>query len=190
MAEFPETLGLLNLVYIVLLVIGFIYALFLLLGQGIGELDLPDLDFDAGDVPSFDHGEVGLPSISPMSISSFITAFGAFGLISSQLFGASAGTSLFFAGGGGLAVGGIAQLIFIYVFSPQTSSLRRQQDIVGSTAEVITPIPDGGVGQIALVSRGARVTYSARTKSGSTFNQGDLVRVVELVGSVTFVESR
>ena len=103
MAEFLGTLDLLNLVYLVLLAIGFIYALLILLGQGIGELDLPGLD--AGDVPSFDHGEIGLPSLSPMSLASFITAFGAFGLVSSQLFDASAGISLLFAAGGGLVVG-------------------------------------------------------------------------------------
>ncbi len=190
MSGLLQSLGLLNFVYLVLLGIGFIYALLTLLGHGIGELDLPDIDFDTGDVPSFDHGEVGLPSISPMSIASFVTAFGAFGLISTQLFEASTGISLLFAAGGGLAVGIIAQLIFIYVFSPQTSSLRTQKDVIGVTAEVITPIPDGGVGQIALVARGARVTYSARTKAGLTFKQGDLVRVVELVGSIAFVEAR
>ena len=35
-SELLQTLGLLNLVYLVLLGIGFIYALFTLLGQGIG----------------------------------------------------------------------------------------------------------------------------------------------------------
>lgn len=189
MSEISQSLGLLNVVYLVLLGIGFIYALLTLLGQGVGELDI-NLDLDAGDVPSFDHGEVGLASISPMSIASFVTAFGAFGLISSQLFDASSGTSLVFAAGGGLAVGVVAQLIFIYVFSPQTSSLRTQQELVQSTAEVITPIPDGGLGQIALVARGTRVTYSARTTPGLTFNQGDLVRIVELVGGVAIVEPR
>lgn len=188
MADFAESFDLLNVVYLVLLAIGFIYALFVLLGQGVGELDIPDLD--TGDVPSFDHGEVGLPSISPMSIASFVTAFGAFGLISTQMFGASRGISLLYAIGGGLVVGVIAQLLFIFVFSPQTSSLRTKQDVVGVIAEVITPIPEDGVGQIALVSRGSRVTYSARARSGLTYKQGDLVRVVELVGSSAFVEPR
>ena len=190
MAEVLDSLGLLNLVYLILLAVGFVYALFILVGQGVGELDLPDLDLDAGDVPSFDQGEVGLPSLSPMSIASFVTAFGAFGVISSQLFDASGGISLLFAMGGGLAVGVIAQLIFIYVFSPQISSLRTQQDLVGLSAEVITSVPDGGVGKIALVSRGSRVTYSARAKSGQSFKQGEIVRVVELVGSIAFVEPR
>ena len=187
MSEFLQSLGVLNLVYLTLLVIGFIYALLSLLGQGIGELDI-DLGLDGGDVPSFDQGEIGLASISPMSIASFVTAFGAFGIISSQLFGASTVVSLLTAVGGGLVVGIIAQLIFIYVFSPQISSTRTKLDIIGTSAEVITPIPEDGVGQIALVSRGSRVTYSARTKSGHSFKQGDLVRVVELVGSIAFVE--
>jgi membrane-bound ClpP family serine protease len=192
MSEFFQGLGLLNLIYLILLVIGFVYALLTLLGQGIGEMELPDMDlgFDGGDVPSFDHGEVGLPSISPMSIASFVTAFGAFGLISTQLFEVSTGTSLLYAVGGGFLVGVIMQLLFIFVFSQQTSSLRTQQEMLRSIAEVITPIPDGGVGQIALISRGARVTYSARAKAGQTFKQGEIVRVVELVGSMAFVEPR
>jgi len=190
MSGLMQSLGLLNFVYLVLVGIGFLYALLSLLGHSIGELDLPDLDVDAGDVPSFDHGEVGLPSISPMSIASFVTAFGAFGLVSSQLFEAPPGISLLFAAGGGLGVGVIVQLIFIYVFSPQTSSLRTHKDVIGSTAEVITSIPDGGVGQIALVARGSRVTYSARTNSGQIFKQGEIVRVVEIIGSIAFVEAR
>lgn len=192
MVETIQSLSLLDLLYLVLLAVGFIYALFTLLGHGIGELDLPgiDLGFDATDAPSFDHGEIGIPSISPMSLASFVTAFGAFGIISTQLFNASTGISLLYAAGGGLAVGIIAQLIFIYVFSPQISSLRTQQDVVGSTAEVITSIPDGGIGQIALVARGVRVTYSARAAAGQTFKHGEIVRVVELVGSIAFVEPR
>ncbi len=190
MSEFAQSMGLLNFVYFVLLGIGFVYALFTLVGQGIGDLGALDIDFDTGDVPSFDHGEVGLTSLSPMSIASFMTAFGAFGIISTQIFEVSAVTSLLFAAIGGLAVGVMAQLIFIYIFSQQTSSLRSHEEMKQSTAEVITAIPDGGVGQIALIARGARVTYSARTKPGLTFKQGDVVRVVELVGSVAFVESR
>jgi hypothetical protein len=190
MAETLRALDLLDTVYVILLGIGFIYAVLILVGQGIGELDIPDVDIDAGDVPSFDHGEVGLPSISPMSIASFATAFGAFGIISSQLFGASNVVSLFWALGGGLVVGVIAQLLFIFVFSPQTSSLRSRGDVVGLTGEVVIPIPENGVGQIAVVARGSRVTHSARAQSGQSFKQGDLVRVVELVGSVAFVEPR
>ena len=166
------SLGLLNWVYLALLSIGFIFTLFTLLGQGIGDIGALDVDLDAGDVPSFDQGEVGLSSISPMSIASFVTAFGAFGLISTQLFDASAGTSLIFAVAGGLAVGLFAQLLFIFVFSPQTSSLRTQKDVIGSSAEVTTPIPANGVGQIALVARGVRATYSARSRTGETFEQG------------------
>ena len=192
MSELLNTLGLLNLVYLILVGIGFVYALLGLLGQGVSDIDLPnfDLGLDAGDVPSFDHGEIGLASISPMSIASFVTAFGGFGFVSSQLFGVSTGVSLLYAAGGGLAVGGMAQLIFIYIFSRQTSSLRTQQDVIGVSAEVTIPIPEGGVGQIALVARGSRTTYSARTKPGQAFAQGEIVQVVELVGSIAFVEPR
>ena len=191
MVETLQSLSLLDTVYMILLAIGFIWAVLILVGQGAGGLDIgTDVDVDTGDIPSFDHGEVGLPSISPMSIASFITAFGAFGIISRQLFGATPTTSLIYAVVGGLAVGVVAQLLFIFVFSPQTSSLRSRSDIVGLIGEVTIPIPEDGVGQIAVVSRGIRATYSARAKAGQTFKQGDLVRVVELAGSIVFVESR
>jgi membrane protein implicated in regulation of membrane protease activity len=191
MVETLQSLSLLDTVYMILLAIGFIWAILILVGQGIGEFDIgADVDVDTGDIPSFDQGEVGLPSISPMSIASFITAFGAFGIISRQLLGASPTTSLIYAVVGGIVIGVIAQLLFIFVFSPQTSSLRSRSDIVGLTGEVTIPIPEGGVGQIAVVSRGTRATYSARARAGQTFKQGDLVRVVELAGSIVFVESR
>lgn len=190
MPEFLAETGSLELIYLSLTTVGLVYAILILLGQGIGELDLPGFHLDAGDVPSFDHGEVGLPSISPMSIASFVTAFGAFGLVASELFNATTGVSLLAALGGGIIVGGAAQLLFIYVFSPQTSSLRSRHELAQATAEVITAIPKDGVGQIALVSRGARVTYSARAQPGQSFKQGDVVRVVEIVGNIAFVEPR
>ncbi|MEM7345922.1 MAG: NfeD family protein [Chloroflexota bacterium] len=125
-----------------------------------------------------------------MTIASFLTAFGAFGFASIQIFEVSTGVSLLYATGGGLFVGVIAQVLFIYVLSRETSSLRQKIDIIGSSAEVTTPIPADGVGQVALVVHGARATYSARSQDRYSFKQGDIVKIVDLVGSVVFVESR
>ena len=190
MADLLATLDLLDFLYLVLLGIGFLWALLLVLGQGFGEIDLPDMDIDAGDVPSFDQGEVGMGSISPMSIAGFMTAFGASGLVSGQSFAVSDGLSLVYATLGGLIVGILAQLLFIKVFSPQISSLRRTSDAVGLSAEVITSIPVEGPGRIAVVIRGSRATYSARSQTKEPIKQGTVVRILELVGDIAYVEPR
>ena len=96
-----------------------------------------------------------MPSLSPITIASFVTAFGAFGLIALGLFNASTRASLAWAAVGGLIVAVIAHFAFGYfLIAPQGSSEVRLRDIVGSEAEVITPIPADSVGEIAFVAQG------------------------------------
>ncbi|HLF02086.1 MAG TPA: hypothetical protein VI547_08920, partial [Anaerolineales bacterium] len=75
-----------TLLFIILLGIGVIYSLVILVGSGIAHLDLPgiDLNLDHGGHIDF-GGEVKIPSLSPIAIASFVTAFGAFGLIGQWL---------------------------------------------------------------------------------------------------------
>ncbi len=191
--------------YLVLLILGLIYALFLLFsGQfGGGDADLEpgdlDLDLDLGDsdlhVPSGDHaagGEdrTGISPISPFTIAIFVTAFGATGLVARGLFQVSERTSLIWATLGGLIVSVLAYIGFTYLFiKPQGSSEVRVSDLAGSDAEIITPIPAGGMGEIALVAQGGRVTYSARTKDGTGLPAGQVVRVLRVLGGVAYVET-
>ncbi|HNT24849.1 MAG TPA: NfeD family protein [Anaerolineales bacterium] len=192
--------------YLVLLILGLIYALFLLFsGQfgggdadlGHGDLDLGHGGMDHGDlhVPGGDHaagGEdrTGLSPISPFTIAIFVTAFGATGLVARGLFQASERPSLIWATLGGLIVSTLAYIGFTYLFiKPQGSSEVRVADLVGIEAEVITPIPAGGLGEIALVAQGGRVTYSARTKDGAGLPAGQVVRILRILGGVAYVES-
>jgi len=197
----------LHCIYFALLGVGIIYALIILITGGLHEVDVPGLDIDVGDIdigghhlpevpvhvdfdhaPSFDHGDVDIPSLSPVTIASFVTAFGSFGLLAVYLFNVSDRFSLLWAGGGGLVVAIIAHFAFGYfLIAPQGSSEVTARDVIGLTAEVITPIPADGVGQIAFVAQGRRVTSSARSAGGVPVPTGMLVSIQSFTGSAAVV---
>jgi hypothetical protein len=197
----------LNCIYFALLGVGVIYAVIILITGGLHEVDVPGLDIDIGDVdigghhlpevpvhldfdhaPSFDHGDVDVPSLSPITIASFVTAFGSFGLLAVYLFNVSDRFSLLWAAGGGLVVAIIAHFAFGYfLIAPQGSSEITARDVMGLTAEVITPIPADGVGQIAFVAQGRRITASARSAGGVPVPKGELVSIQSFTGSAAVV---
>lgn len=188
----------LNVIYAAALFIGVLYSGFLLFFQGIGDV-LGDLDFDMDvdvdiDVDmdaGFDldtdaaHEAAG---VSTLAIASFVSAFGAFGLISVTLFGAGTVASFIAAMFGGVVIGIAAQVFFLYILSPTISSEIRQAALVGHVAEITTPIPVNGVGQIAFVAQGSRVTYSARaTGEAAVVERGTPVRIERIVGGTAYV---
>lgn len=195
MREFLQ-LGPLNCIYFAFVGVGVFYAFFILIAGGLSDLDipilgdiLPDLGGDGG--PSFDSGDVGVTSISPAAIATFVTAFGAFGIISTQLFNASGPASILWALLGGVLCGGVAQLIFGFLLiKPQGSTEVTAQDIIGASAEVITPIPADSVGEIAFVAQGGRMTRTAKSATGEAIPRGAIVVVESLVGNVALVRPR
>ncbi len=190
-----------TLIYLAFLVIGVIYAIFVLIGAELGNLHFPGLDLHLGghdinvghDISldtggSVDHPSVKVPSLSPITIASFVTAFGAFGLISMGLFDATARTSLIWAVIGGLIIAVIAHFAFGYfLIAPQGSSEVRLETLSGCEAEVITPINSGTVGEIAFVAQGGRVTYTAKSADNSTIARGTTVVIEKVVGGVAIV---
>jgi len=188
----------LTLLYLALLGVGVIYAVIILVGGALQDIHLPGIDLNIGgheigpvhvDVGAgVDHPEVSVPSLSPVTIASFVTAFGAFGLIALGLFEVSARWSLAWAAGGGLIVAVIAHFAFGYfLIAPQGSSEVKLQDIVGAVAEVTTPISARGVGAVAFVAQGGRVTYTARSATGEPILRGTAVVIERVVGGVVVV---
>ena len=197
----------LNCIYFALLGVGVIYAVIILITGGLHDIDVPGLDIDIGEIdigghhlpevpvhldfdhaPSFDHGDVDVPSLSPITIASFVTAFGSFGLLAVYLFNVSDRFSLLWAAGGGLVVAIIAHFAFGYfLIAPQGSSEITARDVMGLTAEVITPIPVAGVGEIAFVAQGRRITSSARSAGGVPIPKGELVSIQSFTGSAAVV---
>ncbi|MEW6578003.1 MAG: hypothetical protein AB1435_02295 [Chloroflexota bacterium] len=185
-----------HIVYAAALLIGLVYAIFLLFFQGIGDAlgDLnfaPGVDADMGDISLIDtDGATEATGVSMLAVASFISSFGAFGLISATLFGAGTVISLIVALAGGVLVGIAAQGFFLYILSPTISSEVHQARLIGQVAEITTPIPINGVGQIAFVAQGSRVTYSARaTDEQRSFERGTPVRIERIVGGMAYVSA-
>jgi hypothetical protein len=198
----------LNCVYGAALLIGFLYALFLLFFQGVGhafdvsdveimghEIDLgalfdaPGQDIDLSADHDIDLGHDGheVSGLSMLAISGFTTAFGAFGLATTTLLGASPIVSLIAAAVGGVLVGGAAQIFFIQVLSRSASTNIQLHTIKGASAEVIVPIPAAGIGQIALVKNRQRITMSARSSAEIAIARGSIVIVDSVRDGVAFV---
>jgi len=182
----------LQCVYFALLGIGVVYAIFILVSGGADtDIDVAggDIDVDAGGGLDFDHGEIGINPLSPVTIASFVTAFGAWGIIAIDLLNLSSEWSILVALVGAAVIAALASLAYsFFLIAPQGSSEVRTRDIVGIRGEVITPIPAGKVGEVALVARGTRITSAARSADGSAIPRGSIVRVTEIVGSVVLVE--
>jgi hypothetical protein len=183
----------LNCIYGGSLAFGLAYALLLLFFQGVSEVagglgDLFDIfgggaDIDFGGDHDF-HGDGS--GVSLLAVAAFISAFGAFGL-GGMGFGAGAGGSFIVAVLGGFMFGGLGQAFFMYILSPSTSAHVTQSRLVGMVAEITTPIPEDGVGQIALVVAGSRMSYGARTADGQPLKRGTEVRIEKIIGSVATV---
>jgi membrane protein implicated in regulation of membrane protease activity len=152
-------------------------------------MDVPDLD--VGDAGAFDVGSVGVSPMSPITISTFITAFGAVGIITRQLFDVSGPFSLVCSTAGGLLLAGAMFLFYSrFLIGSQGSSEVRVSRLVGLTAEVVAPISEGGVGEIALVAQGSRVTYPARSSQGIAIKRGTLVLIEQMIGTQALVSPK
>ncbi len=59
--------------------------------------------------------------------------------------------------------------------------------MVGVVGEIITPIPEKGVGEIAYVKKGARYSAPAREQTGAPVPNGATVKIVRVAGSQFYV---
>jgi membrane-bound ClpP family serine protease len=140
----------------------------------------------------FEHSGIpGMSIFSPTVIASFITAFGGFGMIFSKFEATnnpwvSAPLSLL----GGLGIASGVFFIFNAFFKKtQSSSESRVAGLVGMEANVITPIPENGVGEIAYVQSGSRYSAPARSEGGASIANGRTVKIVRIVGTQFYVTS-
>jgi membrane protein implicated in regulation of membrane protease activity len=193
-------IGSVDCLYFFLLMLGVFYALFVMIAGGLHAVHLPldiSLDHLPGHVPGhIDIGgapshDVSILSLSPISIAAFITSFGGIGIIATQGFHASGATSLLWALGGSIVVALASHLLFFYIFiAPQASSALTASGVIGLTAEVTAPIPQGNVGEIAYVAMGERHTATARASDGNALPRGSLVTIQGFAGTVMLVKAK
>ncbi len=182
------------LIYTICFGVGLVFTLVsAVLGHlfGDGGGDHGDLGTGGHAEAGFEHtGMPGISAFSPTTIASFITAAGGFGMIFSTIKATSsplisAPLSIL----GGLFVAGAVLLLFSKIFhSTQSSSESHVRSLIGQVADIITPIPENGVGEIAYVQAGTRYTAPARNQSGGRVACGQAVRIVSILGSQFYVD--
>jgi len=186
----------LEIVYIACFVLGLAYAVFATVfgggHDGAGHFGMDAAHDVTGHVdtnPDATSGSIQFSPLSPVVIAMFVTAFGAAGMVCLKAFHFSPIASLPVAVLAGLAVATVTFYIFVKLFSKtQGSSESQIAMVVGREAEVITPIPAGGVGEIAYISRGARYTAPARSLSADEIKRDTIVRIEKVVGHTFFVK--
>jgi membrane protein implicated in regulation of membrane protease activity len=175
-----------SLIYLALLGIGIVYAVIILIGGGFADMDGPDLHLGAAGEGAGPH----IAPLSPVTIATFITAFGAFGLIALGIFQTTQAWSLAWAAGGAIVAAAVAHFALSYfLLARQGSSEVQTQDIVGAQAEVSTPIPAESVGAVTFVAQGGRLSYPARSADGTPIARGTRVVIEQMSGGVLIVRA-
>jgi len=171
--------------YFLTFAVGVMWAIFVLLTGGAHDADTPDVGGASfGHADSFDTGSIEVSPISPITLSTFITTFGGIGIIARQVFNSSLLGSLIFATISGLILSSLMFLFYSkFLLGSQGSSEVRVDQLVGLIGEVTVPISQAGVGEIALIVRGGRVTYPARSSKGIAIQRGALVIIDQMVGT-------
>jgi membrane protein implicated in regulation of membrane protease activity len=152
-----------------------------------------------GDVGTGGHADAGFNSdgvpgitfFSPTVLASFVTAFGAVGLVLSG-FDATrnvwVSAPISFVGGLGIAL--VVLWLFNLMFrKTQSSSEGNVGKLIGQSAAIISPIPENGVGEISYTQFGSRYTAPARDEKGRALASGKTVKITRIVGTQFFVEA-
>lgn len=161
-------------------------------GHHSGE-DAAQVHYGAGGHGTASAGHAAAPSFhfpffSPLALATLFGALGAWGLIAKQGFGASDPTSLVVAAPAAVATAYLVTYAgWRLVVGSTGSSQIRLDDLAGAPAEVLTPIPAGGVGEVAAMVKGQRFTGPAREADGKEVPRGAPVTVKGMVGATLVV---
>jgi membrane-bound ClpP family serine protease len=171
--------------------VGFVYFLSFAIGLGYavvvglaGHLfggHVGDVHMDVGtDLP--------LSPLSPTVIATFLTGFGGGGLLANSYFQLSLMKGVVAALLTGILLsGGTFGLLTLLFKNTQAGSEYSVEDMVGRVVQIITPIPENGTGEVALVAKGTRVNGPARSADGKAIARNMPVEVVRVVGNVYYV---
>lgn len=178
-------------VYLFCLVVGFVFVLLSammghLFGGAHGHVGGSGGHAEAGGDSS---DSPGMSIFSPIIMAAFITAFGGFGIMFSEIDATKRpliSTPLSIVGAliVALALVGVLRKV---VRASDSSSESRVSSLPGCAATVISPIPAGGVGEIAYVQAGTRYTAPAREENGQPVATGQSVTISRIVGQQCYV---
>jgi len=135
-------------------------------------------------------GVPGISFFSPTVLSCFVTAFGAFGLVLSEI---PATKNIWINAPLSFVSGLVIALLVLWGMNKifrgtQSSSEGQVAKLIGQTAAIISPIPANGVGEISYVQSGSRYTAPARDEKGGAIPNGQTVKITRIVGTQFYVE--
>jgi membrane protein implicated in regulation of membrane protease activity len=143
-------------------------------------------DATAGDgvAPAFHF-----PFFSPLALATLSAAIGGLGLVGRFGLKLADSASLLFAIPAALVVTYVVTwMTFKVAMGSVGTSTIRSDRLAGVTAEILTPIPEGGVGEAAALVDGQRFAGPAREVDGREVARGTPVTVVRLSGSTLVVK--
>jgi membrane protein implicated in regulation of membrane protease activity len=131
----------------------------------------------------------GVSIFSPIIMAAFVTSFGAFGLVFSEIEATrrpfiSAPLAVIGAFMVALMLVGVLRKV---MKASDSSSESKVSSLPGCVATVISAIPAGGVGEIAYVQAGTRYTAPAREEDGLSVGTGKSVTITRIVGQQCYV---
>jgi membrane protein implicated in regulation of membrane protease activity len=178
------------IIYTICLVLGLMFTLIsAFLGHLFGGHDAVGTGGHA-DAGLQSDGVPGISFLSPTVLASFVTAFGAIGLVLSSM---EATRSVWISAPVSLVGGFVIALVVLWLFNAmfrktQSSSEGHVAELVGQTAAIVSPIPENGVGEISYVQSGSRYSAPARDEKGRAIANGQTVKITRIVGTQFYVE--
>jgi len=168
-------------IYFLCFIIGLGYAIFIGVAGHLFGGDAGDTHMDVGtDLP--------ISPLSPTVIATFLTGFGGGGWLANSFMQASLGKGILIAILTGFLLSGGTFLAITLLFkTTQAGSEYSLADMAGKVVQIITPIPENGTGEIALMAKGTRICGPARSVDGKPIARDTPVAIVRVVGSVYFV---
>lgn len=164
--------------------VGFVFLLISLVFGEIFELFGHDGADFSHDVDG-DHGGPGFFSTRVLSV--FVMAFGGFGAIGVQYGMTSvAASGVGFAGG--VLLGAAVYAFGRFLWSQQSATEVRTQDLVGQSARVTVAIPEGGLGQVRCRMGEQLVDKIARADDGKPVPENTVVQIQEILGETVIVK--
>jgi hypothetical protein len=147
-----------------------------------------DIDVDVDPNVDVTTDAVGFSPLSPVVICFFIGAFGAMGLICTEMLhldwrvasGISAISALALASG-------FFWVLSVMMVKVQGSMGLSARAILGGSAEVSVTIPKGGLGEITYIANEIRQRASAKSEDGKPIPQSTVVQVLRYSGSFYIV---
>jgi hypothetical protein len=127
------------------------------------------------------------PWLTPIAIGAYLIGFGLNGLILRVLMQLPSKESFIAAQVSSIAMSTVV-LVIAKTFLSDSAAELKGGALYGMVAHVSLAIPESGIGAIAYVQDGKRVTMPARSRNGFSITKGSQVVIVDLQTRVALVE--